>query len=708
MVFFSFLFSNIFSINDDYGIVTEEKVEEEIIDSKYDINLYQYGKKYLLVGDSFSLDIEANQEDFDYVLLNNELYVLLYEEEYYLCKYSLTGENISKQKIIDMLNINNTLNNALIRVIDNNIFILGTISNGDIFIISINSLDKIIYKSEKEENLIDAILYKENSSIKIYMYIEKEEVSEYPFGNGSCKIIAKADEKFNLEEIIYLDNEPFEKMFISSDYLFLVTKTKIQRYNTALANNGSFEKNDESSVFSGENGLLIVFGENSNYLLSQDTLEKVGEISSLEATNIKKLEKAFYSYENGKATYFDIIDLTKLIILEEGLTDYEDTTSVYSCFGKCESMGRTFDTYFDKAVFGTYEGSEEYKTASGITFIVNFCYNIKVQTNVVEGGVYKEGYHLLYNGKGLLDGQTIYNNEPCYGEGLHTLTVEGYNETYSVSFYVSEKQISFETYLGTKGKEFKVNENYYIELKFYNNEEYINYEIDKINILYDEYKSYTYEMGYLRIYFKPETKATDKEIFLKSVVFKYNDTKYTCIIGQLFHISIVNDSLLVNCNYEPAQNEVKYSVQDSDKLTRMFTIKLYDGTKEYIKSYGIYSQEIIIDELDNRAYNMEFYITYNIGTNIYKERKILDGVVKPQKNKIGYIKINKYQESLQEFTITINESSLYNLSYEGQTVYERSNTNIEKIIICSISSLVISFGIAKLIKEVLRRKRKSI
>ncbi len=708
MILLSFLFSNVFDIKDNYAIAIEESVEEEIIDNKYDINLYKNEGMYVLKSDEVTLTFENNSNDFDYVVSDNKIYVLLYEDDYYLCKYSLDGKIIGKEKVIDMLNINKSLENVFLKATDNDIYILGTITNGDVFIVSVNNMKYKIYQSEKYEKLEAIDLYEENGKLKIYMYIEKDKISEFPFGNGSNKIIVKVNEEFGIEKITYLMDETFSKMFIEGDYLFLITSQKIKIYDTNLNFISKTEKSEESVVFSGKNGLLIVFDGNHTYLVEQSTLEKIKEISELDFLNVKKFEKTFYSYEDGIATYFDIIDLTKMVILEEGLTDYEDTTSVYSCFGKCESMGRTYDTYFDKAVFGKYEGVEEYKAVGGIIFSVNFCYNIKPLTNVTQGGVYAEGYHLLYNGKGTLDGKAIYNNEPCYGAGMHTLVVEGNNDSYTVSFYLSDKQIEFDTLLSTKGKEFKTGEEYYIEIRFYNDEKYSDYEIDRINIMYEEYKRFTYDNGLLRIYFKPENKVIDKEIFLKSVVFKYEGNKYTVFIGKLFHINIISDNLLVNGNYEPNQNFVRFVTQDNDKLTRMFTIKLIDETNEYTKSYGIYSQDITIDNLINKTYKMELYITYNAGVNVLKEKKILEGYVTPKKQKIGYIRINKYQESLQDFSVSFEEESLYNLSYDGKTIYEASDNSTEKIIIYSVMSFAISFAICKTVRWILRRKRKTI
>lgn len=269
MILLSFLFSNVFDIKDNYAVTIEESVEEEIFDNKYDISLYEKEEMYVLKSDKVTLTFENNKNDFDYAVSDNKIYVLLYEVDYYLCKYSLDGKIIGKEKIIDMLNINKPLENVFLKAADNAVYILGTITNGDVFAISVNNLKYKIYQSEKYEKLMAVDLYEENDKVKIYMYIEKDKISELPFGNGSNKIIVKVNEEFDIEKITYLDDETFSKMFIEGDYLFLITSQKIKMYDVNLNFISKTEKSEESVVFSGKNGLLIVFNDNRTYLLNK-------------------------------------------------------------------------------------------------------------------------------------------------------------------------------------------------------------------------------------------------------------------------------------------------------------------------------------------------------------------------------------------------------------------------------------------------------
>lgn len=707
MLFLSSLYLNIFDVNSKYDLVMETRESEEVL-NKVDDLILTSDNKFTFKNELIDITISNEKIDkvINYCYIDEVLYILGQKDnEYYFLIYdSKKNKELYNDKLSNYLNFEAYFEKRKItscEFLKEELVFSGTLDNEDIFI---GTKDNIkIFKNEYKEKVCKTI-YNQNY---YYMYIEKDLISEEPFGNGSEKILVKLSNSFEIIKICYLENEEYLDFFSGNNLLYLKSSSNLKTYTLDLNYCTKTDLKASDLVFLGENGLIIVFSEENDYLLDGITLFKLGEINKIEEIKneaIKKLSDSFYMFSDGKSIYFDIIDFTKLSFPKEGILDYENSEDIYSFFGKCRQKSRIYDTHFDKAVFGKYNGSIEYETTSQLSFILDFVYDIPLKTNIIENGVYKSGYHLLFNGKGTLDGQNIYNNEPVYDVGRHELIVEGNGESKVICFVIDNNQIEFESELINKGLTFDLNERIVLELKFTN---YENYRIKKLNFVHSSCDDYTFENGILKINYPQEDKPTNKEIFLKSIIFEVYGLEYEYQINELFYINVIDKKISERISpiYDIKSSKIKFKLDDVKG--RMFFMQIINSNNEYNFYYGLFNQDIIINKFDTDS-NFKLYLIYDSGKDYYKEYELAHGVISAGEEKILKLNINAYEENVKEFTVSFKEDAVKLVKVDNKIIYTNGNVNIEKIIIISIISLVFSFGLGKLLQIIFRRKRKTI
>lgn len=707
MTLLSSIYLNIFDIKLNYALVMEKNNTEEIL-AKVDDVILKKSNTFAFKNDSFEVNIndETIEEIVNYYYLDNTLYILAKKENdfYYLIIDTKNNKEIYFDKLANYLNLEDYYENRKItscQLLKDDLIFVGTLGDEDVFIGSKDNLK--IFKNSYKEKVYKTIYYQNY----YYMYIEKDLISEEPFGNGSKQIIVKLSKTFDIVQICYLEEDNYLDFFIENSLIYLKSTGFLKTYTLNLKYCTKVEIKPSDCVFSGKNGLIIVFSEECNYLLDGLTLIKLGEISKIDEVDngkIIKLSDSFYFYKDGESMYFDIVDFTKLTFLSNGALDYENSEAIYSFFGKCIEKSRIYDTYFDKGVYGKYNGSIEYATIANLSFVLNFVYDIPLKVNIFEGGVYRSGYHLLFNGRGTLDGENIYNNEPIYDLGYHTLIIEGNGENKQINFIINNNQIDFEDELIDKGLLFDINEDIVLELKFTN---YDNYEIKKLNFVHSSCDNYTFENGVLKIKYPKETEATNKEIFLKSIIFDVYGLEYEYQINRLFYINVIDKKTCDRISPICDLNSTKIKYKLDDVKARMLCLQVINANSDKYTYYGLYNQEIIIDKLDSDT-TFKLFLIYDPGSCYYTEYELANGIISSNENRILKISINAYEENVKEFTVDFKEKAVKLIKVNNKIVYTSTELDIEKIIVFSVISLVSSFFIGKLLQIIFRRKRKTI
>lgn len=707
MTLLSSIYLNIFDIKSNYALVMEKNNTEEIL-AKVDDVILKRSNTFTFKNDSFEVNIndETIEEIVNYYYLDNTLYILAKKgnDFYYLIIDTKNNKEIYFDKLANYLNLEDYYENRKItscQLLKDDLTFVGTLGDEDVFIGSKDNLK--IFKSSYREKVYKTIYYQNY----YYMYIEKDLISEEPFGNGSKQIIVKLSKTFDIVQICYLEEDNYLDFFIENSLIYLKSTGFLKTYTLNLKYCTKVEIKPSDCVFSGKNGLIIVFSEECNYLLDGLTLIKLGKISKIDEVDngkIIKLSDSFYFYKDGESMYFDIVDFTKLTFLSNGALDYENSEAIYSFFGKCIEKSRIYDTYFDKGVYGKYNGSIEYATIANLSFVLNFVYDIPLKVNIFEGGVYRSGYHLLFNGRGTLDGENIYNNEPIYDLGYHTLIIEGNGESKQINFIINNNQIDFEDELIDKGLLFDINEDIVLELKFTN---YDNYEIKKLNFVHSSCDNYTFENGVLKIKYPKETEATNKEIFLKSIIFDVYGLEYEYQINRLFYINVIDKKTCDRISPICDLNSTKIKYKLDDVKARMLCLQVINASSDKYTYYGLYNQEIIIDKLDSDT-TFKLFLIYDSGSCYYTEYELANGIISSNENRILKISINAYEENVKEFTVDFKEKAVKLIKVNNKIVYTSTELDIEKIIVFSVISLVSSFFVGKLLQIIFRRKRKTI
>lgn len=703
-VFMSIIFtfaSNFFNLNDKYFLVSKSVEEErEIVNEYKGVSLYKrYDGMFVLEGESFSVifenevlyEIDTNVYINDYY--NNSFYV-----------YSKNGQLLETESLSMFV----SPKDIKIVICEEEVYLIGTSTTNDILFYNVLSKEKVYLGGTKDESLCDALYVNK----MFYLVINKDELSEYPFGNGSKRVIAIIDDKFSVKKVIYFSEEIYRGLEYQDSYLYYITDNSVRMFDSNLNYACMYEYSDMKDVFIGENSLILVFCEEYVYLVDARTLKKIEnikiDIKKYKDYQIKRLDKRFYAYtyQSNQREYFDIINVSKLNINKMCYPEYEDRDSVCSVFGKCSSVGREYDEYFAKGFFGKYLGEEEYETLGGIPFVVRFEYEIVSEANVTEGMVYPDGYPLFFNGDGKLDGEYIYNNHTCYGEGEHVLELVGKNDYKKITFYLSKNQIPFVEEHHKEGMEVIFDEDYEIKVRIKGLE---NYEIKEI-VIFDtstfddvEYDSFSYENDYLIIKFLKENKVTSKELYLKKIVTKVYNNDYDVMINKAFIINFIQKDIDIIVDYN--SRKIKCEVLDENALSRMIKVYLYSNTFSYTFYYPLESGNLQVNNINEGSYNVIISICYDVSSSSYKDKEIVRSSVyiNSMSSSLGFITINKYDESLKSLTVDLNNTSnleVLSINLNNEVKYKLQEYEYEKLIIYFIISLTFSFIFVKSIKAV--------
>ncbi|MCM1260720.1 MAG: hypothetical protein NC182_06280 [Prevotella sp.] len=113
-------------------------------------------------------------------------------------------------------------------------------------------------------------------------------------------------------------------------------------------------------------------------------------------------------------------------------SDFEELTINYS---------EQNDTVISLARSGTYQAIYEVKREDGSYFEMITPYIVPQYINIVNLGIYKIGYPLLFTDELIVDGQTVYNGEKLKTLGLHTLIHQTKEATATYTIYITNQDV---------------------------------------------------------------------------------------------------------------------------------------------------------------------------------------------------------------------------------------------------------------------------
>ena len=228
-----------------------------------------------------------------------------------------------------------------------------------------------------------------------------------------------------------------------------------------------------------------------------------------------------------------------------------------------------------------------------------------------------------------------------------------------------------------------------------------------MNFVHSRCDNYTFENGVLKIKYPKETEATNKEIFLKSIIFDVYGLEYEYQINRLFYINVIDKKTCDRISPICDLNSTKIKYKLDDVKARMLCLQVINASSDKYTYYGLYNQEIIIDKLDSDT-RFKLFLIYDSGSCYYTEYELANGIISSNENRILKISINAYEENVKEFTVDFKEKAVKLIKVNNKIVYTSTELDIDKIIVFSVISLVSSFFIGKLLQIIFRRKRKTI
>ena len=736
-------FSNQIAEPDHYQVIIEEV--KELNDSLFlaeagDYRLFQKNNQWFLISKTNNWIYSFNQYDSFQLKVKDEnaLIFYYYDQTLSVLEINKNGKKVTEQKIFD-----NPISPVYDIVIDDDIFIVGSLSNyvDNLFIDA---------KSGKNTSLLDAFVAKigldyQVQKIKIYggvlnesfhkVAIEnnnlvvagfKDPLSGGDFGNGgkieNSILLAKLDKELEMIDyrIFTFSDEIF---FISfqNDYLYLGLKKAMIKVDCDL--NPLFQKTFDSQIkflmISPTNKILAI-SEKSVFLYDLYDFKCLKQIE-LEIINSQtkcyQFDKIIY-LDCGLRSYFlDIAFLHDFVILDKFYRNNVNQKYITTLFGEANLISETSEPVFNPQIFGLYCLQYEFTNMNGNKFIVTRDVEVLREVNVIDNMIYPTGYKLKFTGYAFLNGKSIANNYSLDQSGEYCLELYGQNnELYEIKFFVQNDQIKFESLDSNHWHyQLKENESFYLDFSMsqldldiesiiINGEKHQNFVVDNVNGVLSLRLTSSHEAG---LYYLFVEKINYYEPFYDEVDLKHIDIKQMVVINVLKNSPSV--SLIQNYQFMLFAN-----VNDVDKTARLFEVKATSNSDEVFFYYPLSTRKINLHNLkENEQYQVTISLCYDLG-NFCVDKVILLEAQITGGNIIDFadIEIVQKTETLNSFKIIINDKNknLNEIKVNEQLIFKRTNQSAPTIVIAMIGggiSLIVGLQCKKMIKVKRFKKNKN-
>jgi len=707
ILFFNIIANNFFSNPDDIEmLITPKDVleEKELIDVNEGYEVYKGNDEYIIKSENVTINIKHYNNLIEF---EEKIYVSYWiNEKIFIDVYDLNGALLEK---INYLKFNALELHKLIAFNDK-LYLIATSFNEkglaredllfkNIMLYDVLSKEMIAFGGVLNEELLDVYV-----NDGIYMCILKDKVSYGDFGNGGDRDnnILKAKIKEEIKIVNYnVLNVEFSKdvqiKVLNKIYLKIDNNIYLCDFNFEVINNMTYE----GLSYIGEN-FIVIFCENTIYLYDLNSFIKLYEIeSSFSALSIYYIGNQIF-INDGILYSFDIIDFR--LVRNEKKLYYEsfDEDRVYTLYGKATLIEKEYTEYFDKNVFGNYDYDISYKNYYQTAFILHDNYNIKLETNVIEGMNYPLGYRLLFNGEALLDGKTIVNNYPVNDVGVHNIIIYGSGCEKRISFEISQSRDDYSDVIFDEyDANIIINNDFTISITLNN----MN-DITITNIISNwEVTSFNQDNNKLDILFKGKEDIGKYILYIERALYNYEGLEYELLINKYYEIIFCFPPLEINVGKVDENFKMQIEYIGLLENIRGVEVIFENATRYYEKRCLINNYNCVIDTHDIPSDNYDVYIyilSYNITGYVLNEVVVMN-VTLNDKN-YEFMKIDDYRDEECGFlNFKINDDVVSNIkyiNYDSNKIYEGEKNDTVFFII-----LAIVFGIGGMLAGVFIRRK---
>ena len=718
LTLFFTIFNNVFSIDSKFFAPKElyfdnEKTYEVISDCN-DYILYKDSETYKQVTyfiekDDMRITLEGEVIGF---YQDSKIYVVTMIDEFVnLYVYTNTGTIISKDatKLVDGMIHKGKYGPILIGNIykdKNNI----DTPKSNVCIYDYVKNKYFIFGGDEEEHVTYSCV-NENS---IYLLINKDKISELPFGNQTTNILCRIkflEEKtetqnfnYELQTIINIDEgASLRKIEYVDDLIYVFTSNSVLLFNQNLEYLKTKTIGEYNYGFASSN-IIVIFNDNSCTIYDSASLIEYQKVKEDFTGVIRKLTNKFLCFKE-EAYYFDIVDIRKLYVPKECYLSYE-CLECDSFFASCIFLEKDFETYFDKTLMGIYPFNIYFETKGGIVFYLPTSYEIKPKVNLTDKMVYESGYALSFNGDANVDGEYVNQQTRIYEEGLHHLIIEGKHATYELDFYISPKQISFIEKENKDGILIKENTPYKISFRIENTED-LEYKETILKGMVSAKTSFvdgilTIEIPKIPVDNDEQNMLFNDHILLvDKVVFNDCGKDVYVYIQKLYQFNLTKED--VKLTEDINKKQITYYADDENRQIRALQVDAYvnGNLKEYI--FPLTNKNIKIDESTSSI--CHFYFLIDNGSGIYQKKYLFTSM---QDGDMEITKFSVYNNDSyveMRFDFENYNNNLIKLLKENNVLYENSNVNIQKTIVYFGIGIVLAACLGLLLKKLIYKKR---
>ena len=673
---------------------------------------YKYQEVYQLTYQDIIIYEDEEMNDLSFCLVNNYIYVLFKDDNYYtLDKYTLSGNKVKS------ISITNVYPSLKIKAFNNQLLIYGGIDIDLLIDIAscddnhLTSYDLVLLDLVKEIDhmLVDGFMGNLNddleiTSINIYKGYEDELISEVfifnnemylsgkkginssgIYGNGGGEYyLLRLEEDIKFRQIFKNEIEQVkmidDQIYLSTSkevYLFACDNSLILGLNLGLKSN---------FIYLCNNYMCFAICQNKGYLVNVLTNTILYECD-LSGYDFYGCSDYLYFLKEEKGYVLDIIDLGEYLKIVYPKY-YNQTESLGGLYGRYSLSDISYDYYFEKIIFGQYEAVYHYQ-----------CNDLKVdldgkvivleEENVIDGMIYPLGYHLFFNGVGYLNETLIYQNHEISAPGDYTLRLEGINKVKEIKFKVEEAQVGFSDYL-------LLDYDLYTPI-----ESTIKVKIDCLDetsqVLVNEEYFDVYQEGE-EYYIYLDIKKADNGFLIKR---GYNQDGSTYPINYFIRILGLEEaslSLSENIIKENEEVGIEVNIYQGAEALRCLILEV-DGNSYF---YSLGEAIIKLDEVyDNEPFTLYFGVSN--GSKVFDKVKLFSGIINDG-SEILEVKIVQKGEAIETMRFNLNNKGVKVID-SGDYYLELSESHDHKIIILSIIIGIISFSLIMMIRYKRRFKK---